>query len=87
MSNKKGIAFYLDRKFIVYEEETTKVHSMLLDYNIEECFENIKNIETTFGKNLLERLLTTSLLNQTTTLQFAFLAEKIACCLQNACKN
>ena len=44
MSNKKGIAFYLDRKFIVYEEETAKVHSMLLDYNIEECFKNIKNI-------------------------------------------
>lgn len=51
MSNKKGIAFYLDRKFIVYEEETTKVHSMLLDYNIEECFENIKNIVYSYDNN------------------------------------
>ena len=51
MSNKKGIAFYLDRKFIVYEEETAKVHSMLLDYNIEECFKNIKNIVYSYDNN------------------------------------
>ena len=51
MSNKKGIAFYLDKKFIVYEEETSKVQSILLDYNIEKCFENIKDIVYSYDNN------------------------------------
>lgn len=51
MSNKKGIAFYLDRKFIVYNGELIKTHSILLDYDIKECFKNAKNIVYSYDNN------------------------------------
>ena len=51
MSNKKGIAFYLDRKFIVYDGEIIKMPSILLNYDIEECFKNIKNIVYSYDDN------------------------------------
>lgn len=51
MGSKNGIAFYLDRKFIVYDGEITKMPSTLLNYNIEECFKNIKNIVYSYDNN------------------------------------
>ena len=63
MSNKKGIAFYLDRKFIVYDGEIIKKPSILLNYNIEECFKNIKNIVYSYdGNDIIIRIFSDSLI-------------------------
>lgn len=51
MNSKKGIAFYLDRKFIVYDGEIAEMPSILLNCNIEECFKNIKNIIYSYDDN------------------------------------
>lgn len=51
MSSKKGLAFYLDQKFIVYDGQIMKAHSTLLDCNIEECFNNLKNIVYSYDNN------------------------------------
>ena len=63
MSNKKGIAFYLDRKFIVYDGEIIKKPSIHLNYNIEECFKNIKNIVYSYDDNdIIIRIFSDSLI-------------------------
>ncbi len=63
MSNKKGIAFYLDRKFIVYDGKIIKKPSILLNYNIEECYKNINNIVYSYdGNDIIIRIFSDSLI-------------------------
>ena len=60
---KKGIAFYLDRKFIVYKGKQVKTHSILLDYDIEECFKDAKNIVYSYDNNdIIIRIFSDSLI-------------------------
>lgn len=51
MNNKKGIAFYLDRKFIVNEGENEKENSILFECNVEECFKNVKKVVYSYDDN------------------------------------
>lgn len=63
MNNKKGIAFYLDRKFIVYEGENEKENSSLLECNVEECFKNAKKVVYSYdGNDIIIRVFSDSLI-------------------------